>query len=71
MVEDSKLIIAGREFKSRLIIGTGKYKDNQTMVEALAASGAEVVTVAVRRVDLKRSTEEAMLNFIDPEKYFI
>ena len=71
MVEDGKLIIAGREFKSRLLIGTGKYKDNRTMVEALAASGAEVVTVAVRRVDLKRSTEEALLNFIDPEKYFI
>ena len=71
MVEDSKLVIAGREFKSRLMVGTGKYRDNPTMVEALAASGAEVVTVAVRRVDLKRSTEEALLNFIDPEKYFI
>ena len=71
MVEDGKLVIAGRKFKSRLIIGTGKYKDNRTMVEALEASGAEVVTVAVRRVDLKRSTEEALLNFIDPEKYFI
>ena len=71
MVEDGKLVIADREFKSRLIIGTGKYKDNRTMVEALAASGAEMVTVAVRRVDLKRSTEEALLNFIDPEKYFI
>jgi len=71
MVEDSKLVIAGREFKSRLMVGTGKYKDNPTMVEALAASGAEVVTVAVRRVDLKRSTGEALLNFIDPEKYFI
>jgi len=71
MVEDSKLVIAGREFKSRLMVGTGKYRDNPTMVEALAASGAEVVTVAVRRIDLKRSTEEALLNFIDPEKYFI
>jgi thiazole synthase len=71
MVEDSNLVIAGREFRSRLMIGTGKYKDNQTMVAAHEASGAEIVTVAVRRVDLGRSTEDAMLNFIDPEKYFI
>ena len=71
MVEDSNLVIAGREFRSRLLIGTGKYKDNQTMVAAHEASGAEIVTVAVRRVDLNRSTEDAMLNFIDPEKYFI
>jgi len=71
MVKDSNLVIAGREFRSRLIIGTGKYKDNQTMVAAHEASGAEIVTVAVRRVDLSRSTEDAMLNFIDPEKYFI
>lgn len=71
MVKDSNLMIAGREFRSRLMIGTGKYKDNQTMVAAHEASGAEIVTVAVRRVDLSRSTEDAMLNFIDPEKYFI
>ena len=71
MIQDGKLVIAGREFKSRLLIGTGKYKDNPTMVEAHQASGAEVVTVAVRRVDLKRSTEDALLNFIDTKKYFI
>ncbi len=71
MVKDSNLMIAGREFRSRLMIGTGKYKDNQTMVAAHEASGAEIVTVAVRRVDLSRSTGDAMLNFIDPEKYFI
>ena len=71
MVEDGKLTIAGREFRSRLLVGTGKYKDNQTMVAAHEASGAEVVTVAVRRVDLKRSTSDALLNFIDPKKYFI
>lgn len=64
-------MIAGREFRSRLMVGTGKYKDNRTMVAAHEASGAEIVTVAVRRVDLTRSTEDAMLNFIDPEKYFI
>ncbi|MEA2062642.1 MAG: thiazole synthase, partial [Gemmatimonadota bacterium] len=71
MAEDGKLVVAGRQFRSRLLVGTGKYKDNRTMVEALAASGTEIVTVAVRRVDLGRSTEDAMLNFIDPEKYFI
>ncbi|MCE5273489.1 thiazole synthase [bacterium] len=71
MLKDTKLTIAGREFGSRLLVGTGKYKDNAVMVEALAASGAEVVTVAVRRVDLKRSTAEALLNFIDPKKYFL
>lgn len=71
MVKDSNLVIAGREFRSRLMIGTGKYKDNQTMAAAHEASGAEIVTVAVRRVDLSRSTGDAMLNFIDPEKYFI
>ncbi len=71
MLKDTKLTIAGREFGSRLLVGTGKYKDNQVMVEALSASGAEVVTVAVRRVDLKRSTAEALLNFIDAKKYFL
>ena len=71
MVKDSNLVIAGREFRSRLMIGTGKYKDNQTMVASHEASGAEIVTVAVRRVDLARSTEDAMLNYIDTKKYFI
>src|SRR3989304_3603658 len=71
MVEDGKLTIAGREFRGRLMVGTGKYKDNPTMVAAHEASGAEIVTVAVRRVDLKRSTQDALLNFIDPKKYFI
>ncbi len=71
MTQDTRLEIAGRSFGSRLLVGTGKYSDNQTMVEALRESGAEVVTVAVRRVDLKRSTQEALLNFIDPRKYFI
>ncbi|MBW7995890.1 MAG: thiazole synthase [Candidatus Glassbacteria bacterium] len=71
MEQDKGLQIAGRTFRSRLLVGTGKYKDNQTMVAAHEASGAEVITVAVRRVDLKRSTEDALLNFIDPDKYFI
>jgi thiazole synthase len=71
MLQDKGLTIAGRTFGSRLLVGTGKYKDNPTMVAAHEASGAEVVTVAVRRVDLKASTEEALLNHIDTDKYFI
>jgi thiazole synthase len=65
-----ELIIAGRAFKSRLIVGTGKYKSGQETARAIAASGAEMVTVAVRRVNLDRS-KESLLDFIDPEKYFL
>jgi thiazole synthase len=65
-----ELIIAGRAFKSRLIVGTGKYKSGQETARAIAASGAEMVTVAVRRVNLDRS-KESLLDFINPEKYFL
>lgn len=71
MLKDTKLEIAGRQFRSRLMVGTGKYKDNPTMVEALEQSGAEIVTVAVRRIDLKKSTDDALLNHIDLDKYFL
>jgi len=64
------LIIAGREFRSRLIIGTGKYKSFQETARALEASGAEMVTVAVRRVNLDRS-QESLLDLIDPDEYFL
>ena len=64
------LIIAGREFSSRLIVGTGKYKSFQETARALEASGAEMVTVAVRRVNLDRS-KESLLDYIDPKKYFL
>src|SRR5438874_12521926 len=64
------LVIAGRSFESRLIVGTGKYKSGQETARAIAASGAEMVTVAVRRVNLDRS-KESLLDFIDPEKYFL
>ena len=64
------LIIAGREFSSRLIVGTGKYKSFQETARALEASGAEIVTVAVRRVNLDRS-KESLLDYIDPKKYFL
>lgn len=68
---DSALSIGGREFSSRLMVGTGKYRDNSTMVEAISASGAEIVTVAVRRVDMDRTKEEGMLYHLDPERFFL
>src|SRR5881398_3355026 len=64
------LIIAGRHFRSRLIVGTGKYKSFAETARALEASGAEMVTVAVRRVNLDRS-KESLLDFIDPARYFL
>ena len=64
------LVIAGRTFGSRLIVGTGKYKDGPETKAAIEASGAEMVTVAVRRVNLDRSSE-SLLDFIDPKKYFL
>jgi thiazole synthase len=64
------LIIAGRQFHSRLIVGTGKYKSGHETARAIDASGAEMVTVAVRRVNLDRS-KESLLDFIDPKKYFL
>ncbi len=66
------LIIAGRAFRSRLIVGTGKYKSFQETARALEASGAEMVTVAVRRVNLDRTAaKESLLDYIDPKKYFL
>jgi len=62
------LIVAGRTFQSRLIIGTGKYADYQQNAEALAASGADIVTVAVRRVNLSDPSAPMLADFIDPEK---
>jgi thiazole synthase len=64
------LVIAGRTFNSRLIVGTGKYRSFQETARALDASGAEIVTVAVRRVNLDRS-KESLLDYIDPKKYFL
>ncbi len=64
------LVIAGRAFQSRLIVGTGKYKDGAETQAAIEASGAEMVTVAVRRVNLDRSSE-SLLDFIDPRRYFL
>src|SRR6266699_6125329 len=66
-----QLVIAGRGFRSRLIVGTGKYRSLQEMARAHAASGADMVTIAVRRVNLTDRTKESLLDYIDREKIFI
>ena len=68
---DDRLIIAGREFKSRLWVGTGKYKDFAETKKAIELSGADVVTVAVRRVNITDRSKENLLDYIDPKKYTI
>jgi thiazole synthase len=68
---NDELVIAGRAFRSRLIVGTGKYRSHQEMSRAHVASGADMVTVAVRRVNLTDRTKESLLDFIDREKIFI
>jgi thiazole synthase len=66
--EDKPFVVAGRSFKSRLIIGTGKYKTYAENAAALEASGAEIVTVAVRRVNLSDPNQPRLVDFIDPKK---
>ena len=67
------LVIAGRTFTSRLLLGTGKFSSNEIMRDALAASGTEIVTVALRRADLSGTSDPFanILDFIDPEKYLL
>jgi thiazole synthase len=69
-MEDA-LVIHGRAFRSRLIVGTGKYRSFPEMARAHAASGAEMVTVAVRRVNLSDRSKESLLDYVDREKLFI
>ncbi len=71
LVRNTPLAIGGRTFHSRLMVGTGKYRDNDTMRRAIEASGAEIVTVAVRRVDLDRTKAEGILYHLDPKRYFL
>jgi thiazole synthase len=70
-VRDVPFTVGGRTFASRLMVGTGKYRDHATMVRAIEASGAEIVTVAVRRVDLDRTREEGILHHLDPQRFFL
>src|SRR5947199_3232994 len=69
--EVEPLTIAGRTFRSRLFLGTGKYPDFPTMAAALEASGTEVVTVALRRVNLDERGQGSLLDFVDPAKYLL
>ncbi|HKS80735.1 MAG TPA: thiazole synthase [Candidatus Acidoferrales bacterium] len=66
-----QLVIAGRAFGSRLIVGTGKYRSFQEMARAHEASGAEIVTVAVRRVNLTDRSKESLLDYIDRKNFVI
>ncbi len=66
-----KLTIAGREFSSRLIVGTGKYRSFQEMQRCHEATGADMVTVAVRRVNLTDRTKESLIDYIDRTRIFI
>lgn len=68
---DDRLVIGGYEFKSRLFVGTGKYKDFAETKKAIEASGADVVTVAVRRVNITDRSKENLLEYLDPKKYTI
>lgn len=67
------LVIADREFSSRLFVGTGKFPSNESMRDALDASGSQIVTVALRRADLSGGNDPYanILEFIDPERYLI
>lgn len=69
MIQDKPLVLGGKTFSSRLIVGTGKYPDFETMRKCHEESGAEMVTVALGRVKLNGPEEENILNFIDPKKY--
>src|SRR5438045_983316 len=73
MQVERRLIIAGREFQSRLLVGTGKFSSPEAMRDALAASGTQLVTVALRRADLsgKKDPFANILEFIDPKKYLL
>ena len=70
-MNDSPFTIAGRTFTSRLIVGTGKYSSHPAMAQAHAASGADMVTVAVRRVNISDRSRESLLDYIDTSRMFI
>jgi thiazole synthase len=70
-MDNDELIIAGRRFRSRLLLGTGKYRRVDEMVAALEASGAEIVTVAIRRLDLGKPGQKTLLDYVDWSRYTI
>jgi thiazole synthase len=70
-MNDMPLVIAGRTFKSRLIVGSGKYPSHAVMAQSIAASGADMVTVAVRRVNISDRSRESLLDYIDTDRIAI
>src|SRR5262245_15844406 len=70
-MENDRLVIAGKTFQSRLIVGTGKYPSHPIMADAHRAAGVEMVTVAVRRVNLTDRSKESLIDYIDRQKIFI
>jgi len=69
--QTSALTIAGRTYRSRLLVGTGKYRDFAETAQALEESGAEIVTVAIRRISLERGKGSSLLDHIDPQRYVL
>ncbi len=68
---DDQLVIAGKSFGSRLMVGTGRHRSNEEMVESIEASGAEIITVAIRRLDLDNPQEKNILDYFDWDEYTI
>ena len=67
-MKNDKIVIANKKFNSRLIVGTGKYKNMSECAKAIKLSGAEIVTVAVRRVNITDKRKPLLMDFIDPKK---
>ncbi|MCY4577614.1 MAG: thiazole synthase, partial [Chloroflexi bacterium] len=65
------LIIGGKEFKSRLMVGTGRHRSMEEMVASVKSSGAEIITVAIRRLDLDNPAEKNILDYFDWDEYTI
>ena len=70
-MKNDDLVIANKKFKSRLIVGTGKYKSMSQCAKAIKLSGAEIVTVAVRRVNISDKNKPLLMDYIDPKKLHI
>ena len=70
-LKSDKLVIAKKKFNSRLIVGTGKYKSMSDCAKAINLSGAEIVTVAVRRVNISNKKKPLLMDYIDPKKLLI
>ena len=68
---NDSLVIAGKSFKSRLIVGTGRHRTNEEMIASIESSGAEIVTVAIRRLDLDSPDKKTILDYVDWSKYTI